>query len=196
MKQLFCILFIAGLAGCTNTVNNKSELQAYLLEEDNGVTKVFREDGFDISLTYYPTDLIVARNDNPSKKQIEHTYKENKAYWHFILDLSYKGHELTSTKLQTEASYTKIIEDFSFHMNNYTEAVTVDLDTINLGTTHFSRTYGMTGKNTIILSFPNAELKKSKRFDIVLHNHDWGFGRQRFRFQTKDIDDVPKIHFK
>jgi hypothetical protein len=171
-------------------------LQAYVANPDNGLIKTIDANGYSISVSYYPTDLILSRefsDGHPSDTAVAVERSKYSTYSYFILSLSSDGAEALST---TSASmdYSSLVQVLSFEIGNY---ITLNTSTDEVPTADFSlnRTYGLSESTQVLIAFNSEKLSETKSFDFVLREFGLGIGTKKFQFSTSDISRVPELRF-
>jgi hypothetical protein len=88
------LFFFLLLTSCANkTFNNEQELWTYLKNPDNGYLQQKNINGYDFSLLYKPTDLLVAQElgENTSKERITALREKYQKQLYFTLSMSRNG---------------------------------------------------------------------------------------------------------
>ena len=89
-----CCMFL--LLSCSQkTFENKEALWTYLKEADNGYLQEKNINGYNFSLLYKPTDLLVLQEleENPTQQSIKALREKYKKQLYFTLSMSKNGKE-------------------------------------------------------------------------------------------------------
>ena len=163
-------------------------------DEENGLLKKRSVAPFNLSVLYRPTDLLVLQEVGNSRDTAElnraHAKYGNYAY--FILDIDLDGKNALYGGSQDMGDFSEKLQVLAFRMADRVNLITSEKDTIEVADYIFNRTYGM-GSTTLMFVFSNEKLKDAEWFTFNLKDFGFGVGDQRFRFQMKDLSNVPKL---
>jgi hypothetical protein len=199
MRLYYLICSLLAMVSCSQPRTLRSvDLQQYILEPNNGLTKNLETNGVKISLTYKPAELIITqeikRYNNPSKDLIDSLRGNyvNKLY--FILNLSAKNGEIENSYTADRASYQRVVKYLSYEVGN---RISICIDNqselIPLAGHFYSRMYSNTGKTTLLLVTDSEHIKKSKTLSVILNDQELGLGKCVFTFKSNDLKQVSKI---
>ena len=197
IKQFTPYLFIIMLVSCSSPESLSPEaLNKYIQDADHGLVQKAEVNGYTIQVNYRPTDLLVDQelHHKPAdKNEIESLRKKYGAYYYFILSLSKDNKEALH---QTGGDqYSDLVQTLSFRMNNYVNLTTSATDTIPTGDFILNRTYGLSDATSLLFVFRREKAKDKEWVQFNLNEFGLNIGNQRFRFKTKDLENVPKIKF-
>jgi hypothetical protein len=185
------------LVSCKKTVvHSPEELTAFVGDEENGCIQKSVTGKTVISVTYRPTDLIVHQEigEEPvEKKIIDSLRNKYSKYYYFILSLSHDDKEALH---QVGDQYSDMVNTLSFHMSEFVTMTTAASDTIPVGDFMLNRTFGMSASTDLLFVFNREKSKDKDWVQFNLNEFGLGVGNQRFRFKTKDLEEVPTIDFK
>jgi hypothetical protein len=186
------------LFGCTNSeVQTAEELNRFILDPENNLIQKAEINGYNISVSYRPTDLLVYQetgNEPVDDRVLNDLRKKYSSYYYFILSLS-KDNQEALTPSDGMAQYSELVQVMSFRMNDYVTMTTSAKDTIPVGDFMLNRTFGI-GQSTDILFVFNKEKSIDKDWvQFNLNEFGLGAGNQRFRFKVADLANVPRLKF-
>jgi hypothetical protein len=197
MKGLYCLVFIALLFSCSPGALSPQELQAYVQDEFNGLTQKVEVNGYQLKLTYRPTDLWVHQEvgDNMvAVGQLDTLRNKYNNYYYFILSLSRNNKEALH-QVGSMDQYSELVQTLSFRMPQYTTLTTTASDTIPVGDFMLNRTYGMSTSTDLLFVFSREKALDDEWVQFNLNEFGLGTGNQRFRFKRKQLEEAPIIKF-
>lgn len=200
MSNSFYILlfFSISLLACKSELNHE-ELIEYVNEEDNGLIKTKQLGKTIVELVYKPSDLLIQQDlsnkENSTQEEIEKIKSNYNNSLYFTLNLSVDGQELEVGGLQSKEKFAKRVELLSFGMRDRIQIKTSKNDSVSLLDYAYPRMYGVTGKSTMLLVFDRSQATDGEWFDVIVNGYDLGVGINKFRFNTKDIEEVPQLDF-
>ncbi len=184
------------IQACNSGPLTEDELNNFVLNEGNGLTKSLISEGYKVEVNYKPTDLLVAqelRGDNQVNQQHLFNLREKYSKYHyFLLNLSNGGEEVLQGLRGNE--YSDLVNILSFRMNEFVNITTIQ-DTIQIADFIYQRTFGMAGATSLLFVFPRQEKNGDDWIQFNLKEFGLGLGNQNFRFSTSAINDVPNIKF-
>ena len=192
-KCFMCICF--SLTACNKDVTRDGLIE-YINNPANGLKKEQVIGDFHISAIYRPNDLMVAQDlmgKNINDSVIEAIKASYKPYIYFLVDLSYKDQEIINLKINSEESYIKAIDNLAFNMKEYCYIISSNEDTVYPTDCIYSRHYGMTGSNTVLLIFENEKIFNTKIFELIIEDHEFGFGKAIFKYRIIDVKKALKL---
>ncbi|MCZ8072425.1 MAG: hypothetical protein O9311_18935 [Cytophagales bacterium] len=203
MSPLARLVFIGALAtvliSCrSKTVPSEKELVAYVNDEGNGLKKKIKAGDTDVTVTYRPTDLLVAQELRSSERadtiKVNNLRKKYRGYYYFVLGLSKNDKEALH---QTDGfgQYSELVQTLSFRMGDYVTLTTAASDTIPVGDFILDRTYGLSSSTNILFAFNRQKAIGKEWVQFNLNELGMGLGNLRLRFRSRDIVNVPSINF-
>ncbi len=193
---LFLLLL---LAGCSSPAYlDPQALNKYILDPENGLIQKESINNYSIEVYNKPTDLWVQQEVEGSKTDaatIKNLREKYDRYYYFILDLSKNNKEA----LQVEGNmgqYSDLVQTLSFRMNSFVNLTTAKQDTIPTADFILNRTYGMSSATSLLFVFDRQKAKQAEWVQFNLNEFGLGVGNQRFRFETKKLENAPKIDFE
>ena len=202
MKPLSVSLLVIGVcfAGCSvSEFDSAEKLSAYIASPDHDLSQRAENGEYHFTVTYRPTDLLVDQEigDGPfNPATVESLRKKYSSYYYFILSLSKNGKEALHQVEGGMGQYSELVQTLSFRMNEYVTLTTSAQDTIPVGDFMLNRTYGLSQSTDILFVFNKEKAKDKDWVQFNLNEFGLGVGNQRFRFKTKDLENVPKINFE
>jgi hypothetical protein len=194
IRRAFALLAIC-LSSCSGDVVGTADLQAYIADPSNGLTKNARVNGIDIEASYVPTDLIILqflKNKSLNELTIDSMRLHYSRFHYFTLTMSVEGNELVHADPK---AYGELLQVISFRMGDYVKLASsenVVAEPINYST---NRTYGMAGATELLFVFENTSLGSYKWLQINLKEFGMGTGNVSFRFKANDLNDLPGLDF-
>ena len=116
---LILILGVYLLVSCAQkSFETQEALWTYLKDEDNGYLQQKNINGYDFSLLYKPTDLLVAQElgANRSQEKIAALREKYKKQLYFTLSMSRNGKELLSTTPKNRQEFGAMVNQLAFGM--------------------------------------------------------------------------------
>ncbi|SMC75398.1 hypothetical protein [Pedobacter africanus] len=176
---------------CSPTIKSKAELQAYLNDQDNGLTETTQKSDVAIKMTWQPWQLIANKLGSPKDKTNTGSspFAEN---LYFILSLS-KGNKELLRQLPFE-TYSEMVQVLSFRMQNF---ISAELGKTSIEPVEcvFQQTYGMTEANMLLLVFNKKDVGEADNLTISLKEFGLGLGNLEFPFKLKNINQIEKLDY-
>lgn len=195
MKNLIYI-FIVGLVciSCANELNVE-ELTEYIADKDNGLQQEATMGPTVVTLTFRPNDLMVSQELEGGENQatIDSLRKKYEPYYYFVLSLSRDNREALHQTNMSE--YSDLLNTLSFRMNEFVTMTTTAQDTIPVGDFMMNRTFGMSSSTDVLFAFDKAKAKDQEWVQFNVNEFGLGVGNQRFRFDVRDLENVPRVNF-
>jgi len=171
---------------------SKKELQAYIVDADNGLLQKKQVRGLNVQWKYRPSDLVAQQmldKSKPEEWDSLQTHFAKQSY--FILSLSRGGQELLGSYTGAQA-FGKMVSQLAFGMRQKVLMYYPGADTLNILDYHYPRMYGMSNSSDMLFAFEKIE-NKQKEIYLELQDLGYGTGKMRFIFQTKNIINTPKL---
>ena len=200
MKDILALtglLFILiAVTGCTKEKLSEAELIQHIADSPH-LSKSKKHQGFDVSVTFRPTDLIVAQElgrealkDSSHLSSLRRKYRD---HYYFTLSLSKNNKEAIYQMPQTD--FSEIVQTLSFGMRPYVNMTTSGRDTVVVADYIFSRTYGMGSATMLMFVFDRQKMMDDQWIQFNLREFGMGLGNHNFRFQTDHLESVPELDF-
>lgn len=195
-KNILLTTIIAFLLfSCTPSQLSEEELNAYILDEGNGLTQSIQRNGIDFSVNYRPTDLLVAQelNGKQDKVLIDSLRRKYGKYAYFILNISKDDKEILK-QMGSFGAFSEALQTISFRMGEYVDLTTSKQDTIPVADSVYPRLYGMGQATSILFVFNAEKILESDWLSFNLKDLGLNTGKTKFRFETQQIREAPKIY--
>jgi hypothetical protein len=192
------IVLLIGLSSffSAGKVLSEKDLYQYITIADNGLSKEKNIGDVKLKILYKPSDLLVAQElKTNAQENIEELKKKYHSYYYFILSISKEDSELERYYVRNGENFSNKVEQLSFGMGQFLKIITSEGDTASIVDYMYPRMYGATGASSFILIFNNEKIKKSEWFDLYFQYPDLEIGKQKFRFNTRDIERCPLVDF-
>ena len=182
------------LSACSPQYVSEKELVEYINNEYNGLVKKKTANGMELTVTYRPTDLLVAQEVGSSVDTVLIRKAMNKysEYAYFILSLTAEGKNALYGKSHDMSNFSDNLQTLSFRMADRVFLSNSDNDTIPVADYIFDRSFGM-GSTTLMFVFNNEKLRDCNLFTLHLREFGMHTGDQRFPFHCRDIRKMPKL---
>ncbi|TCI90298.1 hypothetical protein EYW44_13765 [Tenacibaculum sp. M341] len=200
LSQLVILLTITFvIVSCTTTsFDTKEELLTYLQDKDHGYLHEKSVNGYDFSLLYKPTDMLVDQelSDTYTKEDVEKLRNKYKKYLYFTLSMSRGNKELLSTTPRNRQEFGAMVNELAFGMDKKVHVFTPQKDTLELLDYVYPRMYGMSRATTMLFVYPrDEEFLKEEYLNITVGDLGTYTGEVKFKVQTKQIKNEPQIKF-
>ena len=198
MRCLSIILFVSiYLMACRNDVATYSDLQGYIADEENGLQKSVSIGEVKAEVRYRPTDLLVYQaiegEEQLNSSAVDSVRQHYDKYVYFILNLSANDKE--ALHIYAGPQYSELLQTLSFRMHDYVTLTTSANDTIPVGDFMLNRTFGMASGTELLFVFSREKISNKDWMQFNLKEIGLGLGYQRFRFDLKDIENIPTLAF-
>jgi hypothetical protein len=198
------LFFFLYLSACGNkTFNSEQELWEYIKNPDHGYLHKKNINGYDFSLLYKPTDLLVKQElsnelDTMQRaQQIKQLREKYGQYLYFSLSMSRNGKELLSTTPNNRQEFGAMVNELAFGMREKVHVFTPNKDTLELLDYNYPRMYGMSQSTTMLFVYPRDEnYLLEKTLNLSVQDLGTYTGEVTFKVETKKINNEPKIKFK
>ncbi len=192
------VLFIL-ITGCTNkTFHTEQELWNYLKNEENGYIQHKNIKGYDFTLLYKPTDLLVrqALENEKDIEKITALRKKYSKYMYFNVSMSKNNQELLSTAPKSRNEFGIMVNQLAFGMGDKVHLFTPQKDTIELADFSYPRMYGMSKSTDILFVFPREDNYLKKEYlNFTIEDVGIYTGEVRFKIPIDIIKNEPILNF-
>ncbi len=196
---LLCLPLLM-LFSCTPEFLNEEELKSFVRDEENGLIKSRKLNGYEIQVSYRSTDLIIAQETggetSVSKEELDRLTNKYADYYYFTLSLSKNNKEALYQSASGQGQFSDLLQTLSFRMANHVNMTTAERDTIYVADYAFPRIFGMGSSTNLMFVFDKNKVEEDEWIQFNLKEFGLGVGNQNFRFRKKDLDNVPKIDFQ
>jgi len=195
----FFLLII--LMSCdSKTFDNEKELWTYLKDEKNGYIQHKNVNGYDFTLLYKPTDLLVKQELGDSKdaktnsalvKKLRTKYKQ---FMYLTLSMSKNNQEILSTAPKNRNEFGAMVNQLAFGMSEKVHLYTQEKDTIALLDFVYPRMYGMSRSTDILFVYlRDEEHLASEYINFTIEDLGIYTGEIKFKIPPKNIKNEPKL---
>jgi hypothetical protein len=175
----------------------EKELSEFIRNSANELIKEKKVDGVGIKICYRPTDLLVAQelkgSQQPTVDKISKARQKFGGHYYFIASFSKDRKELVSPSNQGLPGFSDLLQTISFQMGDKVNLTTPLQDTIVVADYIYNRTFGIGQSTDILFVFDKKKAESQKYVEFNLDEFGLGIGKQSFRFETKYLEDAPKI---
>jgi hypothetical protein len=199
MKKItILLLFIVFYSCSSKTFDKKQDLWTYLKNPDNGYLQQKNINGYDFSLLYKPTDLLVAQElgEDKSKEQRTALREKYQKQLYFTLSMSRNGKELLSTTPKNRQEFGAMVNQLAFGMGEKVHLFTQKKDTLELLDYNYPRMYGMSQSTTMLFVYPRDEKQlKEETLNFTIQDLGTYTGEVKFKIETDKIRNEPRLKF-
>lgn len=184
------------LSGCMKDKMSFEELQSYVVDSDNGLSKSVMANGIDVTVTYRPPDLWVHQDVDgvvSSNRTIDSLRYKYSQYYYFILSLSRGDKE--ALQVSSSYDYGEIVQTMAFRMSDYVTLTSSEKDTVLVGDFVLNRTQGIASSTDMLFAFGKEKIGNDKSVQFNLKEFGLGTGDQQFTFLINDLQSTPRIDF-
>lgn len=199
LKKLlfYSTLLILCLSNCTTkSFDTKDALWEYLEEKENGYLQEKNINGYNFSLLYKPTDLLVEQElcEDRSEKKIKELREKYQKYMYFTLSMSKDNKELLSTTPTNRNEFGAMVNQLAFGMREKVHLFTQQKDTLEMLDYNYPRMYGMSQSTTLLFVYPKNEKYLEEEFlNFTIQDLGTYTGEVKFKIPTNIIRNEPKI---
>jgi hypothetical protein len=154
--------------------------------------------GYDFSLLYKPTDLLVAQElgENTLKERITALREKYQKQLYFTLSMSRNGKELLSTTPKNRQEFGAMVNQLAFGMGEKVHLFTQNKDTLELLDYNYPRMYGMSQSTTMLFVYPRDEKQLSEEtLNFTIQDLGTYTGEVKFKIETYKIRNEPRLKF-
>lgn len=197
-KSLFySTLLILCFSSCkTKSFNTKDALWEYLEEKENGYLQEKNINGYNFSLLYKPTDLLVEQElgEEKSDEKIKELREKYQKYMYFTLSMSKDNKELLSTTPTNRNEFGAMVNQLAFGMREKVHLFTQQKDTLEMLDYNYPRMYGMSQSTTMLFVYPRDEkFLNEEILNFTIQDLGTYTGEVKFKIPTNIILNEPKI---
>lgn len=200
--KIFILCFLGvSLMGCQDhkIFKNIDDLTVYVQDEQNGYKQKKIVYGFEFSLMYRPTDLLVYQEIGSKKinsKQLNKLRNKYADFMYYNLSISKNNKELLSTIPKNRNEFGTMVNQLNFGMREKVHLMTQNKDTIELIDFMYPRMFGMSRSTTLMFVFPRKDYSLENEY-LTLIIEDLGIhtGQVKFQIPSKKIKNEPQLNF-
>ncbi len=200
MNRIFKIVLLLCIWGCSSkSFDSKEELWEYIRKEDHGYLQTKSVNGYDFSLLYKPTDLLVEQElgDDKTIDKVEDLRTKYRKYLYFTLSMSKDNKELLSVTPKSRQEFGAMVNELAFGMGKKVHLLSPKKDTLELLDYVYPRMYGMSRNTSMLFVYPRDEkFLKEDYLSVVIGDLGTYTGEVKFKVPTKLLNNEPRINFK
>ena len=197
-RFLWGITILFFLSCNSKSFSSKEALWQFLKDEDQGYMQSKNINGYDFTLIYKPTDVLVAQElqDTEDKKQVAALRAKYQKYLYFNLSMGKNNKELLSVTPKNRQEFGAMVNQLAFGMGEKVHLLSPQKDTLELLDYVYPRMYGMTNSTSMLFVYPRDEkFLKEDYLTVVIGDLGTYTGEVKFKVPTQLIKNEPTIQF-
>jgi glucose dehydrogenase len=197
-NSLLVMLLLLIFSSCSKTFDSQEEMNAYLLDEDNGYNYKKTVAGVDYVLQYRPTDLMVKQelSDKIDAAQVDKLRQKYNKYLYFNLSMSKNNQELLNNVASDKAKFGQMVNDLAFGMEDKVHLYTPEKDTLAMTDFIYPRMYGMSNATSIMVVYPrDSEFMNRDYLNFVIQDLGMDTGDIKFKINIDALQNEPQLQF-
>ena len=195
------------LSSCHTPIRDKAAFYAWMNDQNNGLITTKTIQDVVLTVKYLPAEYLAFKDlksiVNPSQKIIDslvEQYRDSRAFLLTIQpnpdyqangDILYKG-------VGSYVEYRQRIMDLNFSIEKFI-SIKADDQTFKPLLSSLENNYGISEKQSVYLLFADNTNQKgllnAPQLDLVFEDALFGSGINHFKFQKKDLDNIPSIDY-
>lgn len=199
IRKLFILVCFISISACSSkSFDTKEDLWTYLKDIDNGYLQQKNINGYDFSLFYKPTDLMVELElgQDKSKQKVKKMREKYQQYMYFTLSMSRDNKELLSTTPKNKQDFGVLVNQLAFGMREKVHLFTQQKDTIKMLDYNYPRMYGMSRSTTMLFVYPREEkYLKEDYLNFTIQDLGTYTGEVKFKISSHKLKNEPKLKF-
>ena len=199
-KRLLLIITVVCFSCTSNTFENKNQLWEYLKHPDNGYLFQKSINGYDFSIIYKPTDLLVDQelssnvSEEEREKEINKLREKYKKYIYFTLSMSKGQKELLSVAPKNKQQFGGMVNQLAFGMGEKVHVFTAKKDTLPMIDYIYPRMYGMSVSTSMLFVYPrDQKYMRGEFLNLTIEDIGLFTGEIKFKIPIKKIKKEPKL---
>jgi hypothetical protein len=189
------LIFVVMISCGQRPVVSAQELSAYISDVENGLKQQTTKSGIDISVTYRPTDFIVAQEvagEGYTQHQIDSIKASLQSIDYFMLSLSKKSQAVENYFTGNEAQFNTVIEYLSFKIGKDLSLVHGP-DTIPAKDFMYAQGFGSTKSSDVLVAFESNLSDRDGELTFLFDDSIFKTGLNQFQFSLNDIHSTPLL---
>jgi hypothetical protein len=174
---------------------SQKDLQSYIQDESNGLSKSVEAGAVTMKVNYRPNDFLIWQEmeDEEDLSKITEVQNRYKNYIYFIMQLSAGEKDALYGITTNQMDFNDRLQTLSFRMNQFVNLTTSEQDTIPVADAYYTRMFGLSKSNDILFVFNREKIDTDQW--ISFNTKDFGFrtGRKSFRFDLESINNAPRL---
>ena len=199
VNHFFSVLLIVCFCSCVSkTFDSKEEMWKYLRKEEHGYLQTKTVNGYDFSLLYKPTDLLVAQElgEDKQENKIKELRSKYRKYLYFTLSMSKDNKELLSVTPKNRQEFGAMVNELAFGMGKKVHVLSPKKDTLELLDYVYPRMYGMSRNTSMLFVYPRDEkFLKEDYLAVVIGDLGTYTGEVKFKVPTRLLKNEPTLNF-
>ena len=184
------------LASCSKPdYLTKEELQTYLMDESNELSRSKKVGPLEMKVTHRPNDFLIWQEveGESDTTAIKEAMKRYDNYLYFMMQLSAGEKDALYALSSNQADFNEKLQTLSFRMGQFVNLTTSNQDTIPVADFYYTRMFGLSSSNDILFVFNNSKVGATEW--VSLNTKEFGFksGRQSFRFDVNTMNSTPGL---
>jgi hypothetical protein len=171
------------------------ELQQYMLDNENGLTKTIVNKNISASLFYQPGELVM-RQELKSKGQdttVDQIDANPGRYAYFILRLSRDNEDFLNEFARRDEVYPVALRFFSERIKDHL-LLSFGGRTLKPEDVTLIQSFGISDHTDVMIAYHTDGLQKEENFKVVLSNSEFVPGFYEFKFRAKEIRCIPPLN--
>jgi len=204
------VFMISVTMSCSNKIESREFLK-WLSEEDNGLVKTKKSNGFEIKMKYLPPVYFVSRElisydlKNKAYDRAHVADSIKKEFSNNIYFLLHIDNDTSIVKENADVMFRDIYNygDYTSRIYKYNFNINEDIELLKNNKVYhpvlssFENHYGMEGGRNLLLVFApqkdSTEFSSISDLEVIFNDEELGIGTTHFRFEKSDLEDVPDI---
>lgn len=194
------LIILLVISSCTTKkFENTETLWEFLRNENHGYLQTKKVNGYEFSLLYKPTDLLVSQelSDADGSDEVKRLRSKYKEYLYFTLSMSKDHKELLSVTPKNRQEFGAMVNELAFGMGNKFHVLSPQKDTLEMLDYVYPRMYGMSRNTSMLFVYPRDQKFLNEEYlSIVIGDLGTYTGEVKFKVPTKLLKNEPTINFK
>lgn len=196
-KTLYLVFFpLLLLISCaTPEYLSADDLQAFIQDEGNGLSRSRDLGALSIRMSYRPTDFLIAQElgDETDQDKAKAAFDKYEDYSYFMLQLSRENKDALYNSGADQHQFSENLQTLSFRMSQYIQMTTSQGDTLGVADTYYARMFGMSASTDVLIVFEKDKMQAADW--VTIHLKEFGFktGNQSFRFECRKLWNTPRL---
>lgn len=184
---------LASLAACQPSQLPADALASYVADPAHQLCQVQQIGSTEVSVTYQPVDLLVARSLSalpPRPATVDSLRKQYRDATFFMLSIA-RNHREVLQPAEGFADYSTLLQTLAFRMGENVQLVTGQGDTLRPVNYYLDRTYASASATQLLFAFPKPPVTGDWRFQ--LRECGLGTGNLSFSFGAPQLAAAPTL---
>jgi hypothetical protein len=197
MKCYWLLLIVCScFAGCHPTeLDSADELTLFLEEPGNNLIRHAASNGYEISITYTPVDLLIyldTHGEPADHERIQHLQQKYSDRYHFKISFSRHNHDILR---QLDADQqSRLLQVLSYGMQDFVYLTTSSGEVIPLANFFPGKIKSSGNSTDLFLEFDKQKSSGVEWIKISVSDFGLGTGELEYVFKVEDLENVPRIN--